>query len=127
MEAKYDKRFALLQTILPGHEKPGVVFVGVDDDGDCVNLAITDPLLLTLADMRSDGNILPIPSITVVKETIDGCEVAVIVVEPSPNPPVRYNGRTWIRVGPRRATASREEETPPYRTSSQCKLALGPT
>jgi ATP-dependent DNA helicase RecG len=36
--------------------------------------------------------------------------VAVIEVEPSPSPPVRYNGQVWIRVGPRRAIASAEEE-----------------
>lgn len=36
--------------------------------------------------------------------------MAVVVVEPSLYPPVRYNGRIWIRVGPRRATASAEEE-----------------
>ena len=33
-----------------------------------------------------------------------------IIVFPSPNTPVRFDGRTWIRVGPRRAIASAEEE-----------------
>jgi ATP-dependent DNA helicase RecG len=36
--------------------------------------------------------------------------VAAIVVEPSDNPPVKLDGRAWIRVGPRRAVASVEEE-----------------
>jgi ATP-dependent DNA helicase RecG len=36
--------------------------------------------------------------------------VAVVVVEPSDYPPVRFEGRTWIRVGPRRATATYDEE-----------------
>lgn len=95
---------------LPGHDRPGVVFVGVNDNGACAHLSVTDDLLLTLADMRSDGNILPFPIMTVQKRTLRGCDVAVLEVQPSYNPPVRYNGRTWIRVGPRRATATAEEE-----------------
>lgn len=95
---------------MPGHNQPGVIFVGVRDDGSCANLPITDELLRQLADMRSDGNILPLPTMSVQKKTLQGCEMAVLVVEPSFYPPVRYNGRIWIRVGPRRATASAEEE-----------------
>jgi ATP-dependent DNA helicase RecG len=44
------------------------------------------------------------------KRTIRGCEVAVIIVEPSGDTPVRFRGRTWIRVGPRRGLATRDEE-----------------
>jgi ATP-dependent DNA helicase RecG len=47
---------------------------------------------------------------TVRRVTLDGCQVAVIEVEPSDNPPVRFEGRVWIRVGPRRAIATAEEE-----------------
>lgn len=95
---------------LPNHQQPGVLFIGVNDDGSCANLSITDQLLQTLSDMRSDGNILPFPAITVQKRTLAGCELAAVIVEPSDAPPVRYDGRIWIRVGPRRATATAEEE-----------------
>jgi ATP-dependent DNA helicase RecG len=95
---------------LPQHRAPGVVFVGVRDDGTCAGLAITDQLLQTLAHMRSDGNILPFPVMTVHRKTLSGCDAAVILVEPSDAPPVRYDGRVWIRVGPRRAIATVEEE-----------------
>lgn len=95
---------------LPNDQQPGVIFVGVHDDGRCANFSITDELLRTLADMRSDGNILPFPVITVGKRMIEGCELAVITVEPSDDTPVRFNGRIWIRVGPRRATAIAVEE-----------------
>lgn len=95
---------------LPNHQQPGVLFIGVNDDGSCVNLSITDQLLQTLSDMRSDGNILPFPAITVQKRTVAGCELAAVIVQPSDAPPVRYNGRIWVRVGPRRATATAEEE-----------------
>jgi ATP-dependent DNA helicase RecG len=95
---------------LPNHQQPGVLFIGVNDDGSCANLSITDQLLLTLSNMRSDGNILPFPAITVQKRTLAGCELAAVIVEPSDAPPVRYDGRIWVRVGPRRATATAEEE-----------------
>ena len=36
--------------------------------------------------------------------------MAVVLVHPSDAPPVRYKGRVWIRVGPRRAIATPEEE-----------------
>lgn len=96
---------------LPNYQVSGVIFIGVKDDGTCANLPITDDLLKTLSDMRSDGNILPFPTIFVQKRILSGCELAVIIVEPSYSPPVRYNGRVCIRVGPRRATATREEES----------------
>ena len=37
-------------------------------------------------------------------------EVVVIQVTPSSYPPVRYDGRCWIRIGPRRYRATIEEE-----------------
>ncbi len=95
---------------LPDHKLPGVVFVGVNDDGSCANFPITDQVLLTLGDMRSNGDILPFPMMSVQKKTLHGCEIAIIEVQPAYAPPVRYNGRVWIRVGPRRATATADEE-----------------
>ena len=94
----------------PNHRQPGVLFIGVNDDGSCANYAITDERLRTLSDWKSNGNILPFPFMIVQKKNIHGCELAVIIVEPSDAPPVRYRGRTWIRVGPRRGTATPEEE-----------------
>ncbi len=95
---------------LPNHQQPGILFIGVRDDGSCANLGITDELLRTLADMRSDGNILPLPTMTIQKKTLRGCELAVIVVEPSDAPPVRFRGCVWVRFGPRKANATIEEE-----------------
>lgn len=95
---------------LPNHRLPGVIFIGATNDGGCAGLTITDELLLTLSDMRSDGNILPMPMLTVQKRTLRGCELAIVITEPSDLTPVRYQGRIWIRVGPRRGIASVEEE-----------------
>jgi ATP-dependent DNA helicase RecG len=95
---------------LPDHQRAGVVFVGVRDDGTPCNLAITDALLRSLADTKTDGNIVPPPSLTVAKRTLRRVEVAVITVEPSDSPPVRYKGRVQIRIGPRRGIASPQDE-----------------
>jgi ATP-dependent DNA helicase RecG len=95
---------------LPDHKKPGVLFVGINDDGTCANVPITDDLLITLSSIRSDGKILPFPLLQVNKRMINGCELAVVIVDPSDAPPVRFDRRTWVRVGPRRATATPEEE-----------------
>jgi ATP-dependent DNA helicase RecG len=95
---------------LPNHKKPGVLFVGVNDDGTCANLSITDELLLSLSNIRSEGKILPFPVLQINKRILNSCELAVVIVEPSDAPPVRFDGRTYIRVGPRRATATPEEE-----------------
>src|SRR5579863_473308 len=84
---------------MPNHQLPGVVFIGANDDGTCAGLQVSDELLLNLAHMRSDGNIVPLPSITVQKRNLNGCDKAVVVVQPSFAPPVRFKGRVWIRVG----------------------------
>jgi ATP-dependent DNA helicase RecG len=106
---------------LPGHGKPGVIFIGINDDGSCAGTAITDDLLLNLSHMRE--TVTPFPSMTVQKRRINECDVAVITVEPSEMPPVRYDGRTWIRVGPRRDKASPEEER---RLIEKCRHAARP-
>ena len=95
---------------LPGHGRPGVVLVGVRDDGTCASLPIDDDLLTKLANIRGDGNILPLPSITVQRRVLKGCEVAVVTVEPAADTPVRYQGRVWVRVGPTVREGAVEDE-----------------
>jgi ATP-dependent DNA helicase RecG len=95
---------------LPGHNLPGVVFVGARDNGTPSNFAITDNLLLTLASIKTDGNIVPPPSIIVQKRILKGSEMAVLIVYPADAPPVRYAGCIWIRIGPRRGRAHAQDE-----------------
>ena len=54
---------------LPDYSRPGVPFVGVRDDGTPTGLEINDALLLRLAHCKSDGNILPLPTMTVAKHS----------------------------------------------------------
>lgn len=95
---------------LPGNQIPGVIFVGVDDDGSCADIPVDDQLLRNLSEMKSDGAILPLPSITVRRMVIDGCKVAVVIVQPSPDAPLRYDGRVWVKVGPTVQLATPDEE-----------------
>ncbi len=95
---------------LPNHRKPGILFVGAKDDGQPSGLAITDELLTKLGAVRSDGNIVPPPTLTVEKRVLKGSDMAVIAVSPADAPPVRYRGRIWIRVGPRRGWATAQDE-----------------
>ena len=47
---------------------------------------------------------------TVEKFHFDEGDVLVAEVQPSEFPPVRYRGRVWVRVGPRKSTATEAEE-----------------
>lgn len=95
---------------LPGHRAAGFVAIGVDDSGQATGLTIDDKLLLQLSSFRDNGKIYPFPSMSVQRLLLDGSPIAVVVVPPSDSPPVQFRGRTWIRVGPRRAIATPEEE-----------------
>lgn len=95
---------------LPGHGRPGVVFVGALDDGRPTGMAVTDELLRQLADMKTDGNIVPPPTMTVAKRRLGDAELAVVSVWPADSPPVRYRGRIHVRTGSRRGIASAQDE-----------------
>lgn len=85
---------------LPNHRRPGVIVIGVRDDGSCADRQVTDELLRTLAAMRDHGNILPLPSMVVQKRVLDGCQTAIVLVQPSDAPPVRF-GFGLVRAAPR--------------------------
>ena len=95
---------------LPDHGTPGLVLVGVKDDGTVIGISATDRLLQQLADMKTDGSILPPPTLTVAKRTLQGKDFALVIVEPSNSPPVRYKGTVHIRIGPRRGIATAQDE-----------------
>ena len=96
---------------IPGHGKPGYLFIGASNKtGKIAGIEITDQLLRNLADHRDSGQIVPLPSLTVQKRSFSEGDIAVVEVQPSDMPPVRYRGRVWIRVGPRRGIATEQEE-----------------
>ena len=95
---------------LPNHGRASVIFVGADDRGVPTDLEINDALLLNLAHCKTDGNIVPPPTMTVARHKLSGGDVAVLTVWPSDSPPVRYRGRIWTRTGPRKTLATAQDE-----------------
>ena len=95
---------------MPGTGKPGYLFVGVDRNGKPTGIDVDERLLEDLAGLRDNGNILPIPSMNVFKESVDGKAFAVIEVHPSDTPPVRFKQTVWVRTGPSKDRATAEQE-----------------
>ena len=95
---------------MPNHGTPGHLIIGANDDHSLAQIQISDQLISTLGNMRTDGRILPSPSMTVAKETVEGSDLAIVTVQPSDLPPVRYKGRVHIRIGPRKAIANEQDE-----------------
>ncbi|MYG41071.1 MAG: transcriptional regulator [Nitrospira sp. SB0677_bin_15] len=95
---------------LSGSGLPGVVFVGVKDNGEPIPISINDQMLIQLSNIKTDGNILPPPSMLVEKRTLKDADVAVMTVLPSDSPPVRYKGAIHVRSGPRRGLATEQDE-----------------
>ena len=95
---------------LPSYEKPGFVFIGVKDDKTIVGLSNAAQVIEQLSHMKSDGHILPLPSMTVEKHTLEDQEVVVVRVEPADSPPVRCKGVIRIRTGSRRDIATAQDE-----------------
>ena len=117
---KFGQAICAFANDLPDHRRPGYLLIGVRDNGELSGLQVTDELLKNLGGIRSDGNVLPQPFINVAKFSLAGGEVAVVEVMPSDLPPVRYRGRVYIRVGPRKAIANEQEE----RVLSERRVAL---
>ena len=82
----------------------------MEDDGTVKGIHVTDELLKNVAAIRTDGNIQPQPSMTVEKVVMPEGDIVMVRVEPSVFPPVRYKGRIWIRIGPRKGIANEDDE-----------------
>lgn len=95
---------------LPNKGECGYLLIGVNDDNTRCGLKVTDELLIKITNIRSDGNILPLPQMSVDTIHYDDGDVLVVEITPSKYPPVRYRGRTCVRIGPRKGYATLEEE-----------------
>ena len=107
---KFQEAICAFANDLPGLRKKGYLFIGVTDDGKISGLKVDDALMKKISAIRSDGNILPLPVMTTEKIATEEGDVLVVEVTPSFDTPVRYRGRTFVRIGPRRDIASAEEE-----------------
>lgn len=107
---KFCEAICAFSNDFPNHKLPGYLIIGANDDGSISGLQVDDELLLTLSAHRSNGNILPLPAMAVDKYSFPEGDVAVVEVFPHDLPPVRFKGRIYIRVGPRKAIANEAEE-----------------
>jgi ATP-dependent DNA helicase RecG len=107
---KFGEAICAFANDLPDRRSTGVLLIGVDDKGRCGNVEVTEAVLQLLMGFRTDGTILPPPLMTVRRHAVDGCSLAVVEVEPSENPPLKFRGRVCVRIGPRRGYATAEEE-----------------
>jgi ATP-dependent DNA helicase RecG len=95
----------------PNHKQPGYIILGVNDDGTLGGMNWTDDDLHTIGNIKTNGKVLPQPSMVVSEVfSFEKGQIVVVEVRPSLYPPVRFNGRCWIRVGPRRDMATVDEE-----------------
>ncbi len=101
---KFCQAICAFSNDLPGCGKNGYLILGVHDNGKLSGLKADDRLLLQIT------NILPQPVMSVEKFSFEGGDILVAEIQPSEFPPVRYRGRIWVRVGPRKSIASEAEE-----------------
>jgi ATP-dependent DNA helicase RecG len=107
---QYGEAVTAFANDLADTRQPGFLLIGINDRGELAGLRIDDAFLAKLGGLRSDGLIMPLPSIQVERFSFEAGDVAVVEVQPSSLPPVRYKGRAYIRVGPRKAIASEQDE-----------------
>ena len=95
---------------LANSNKPGIVWIGVRNDGVISGVEVTDKLLLKIDQIRTDGRIQPLPSTSTRTLRIDDKDVIAIVVAPSSLPPVSFDGRIWIRQAASTQQGNHEDE-----------------
>lgn len=107
---KFQEAICAFANDLPGKRQKGYLLIGVNDDGTPSGLRVDDRLIKKISGIRSDGNILPLPVMNTEKVVTEEGDVLVVEVTPSFDTPVRYRGRTFVRIGPRRDIATIQEE-----------------
>jgi ATP-dependent DNA helicase RecG len=110
---KFSEAVCAFANDMAGSRKPGFLLIGVDDKtGKPSGITVSDQLLQNLSGLGTDGNILPAPALVAYRVVLAGTgdEVAVVEVQPSDLPPVRYKGLVRIRRGPRKGIANESEE-----------------
>ena len=107
---KFQEAICAFSNDLPNSRKNGYLIIGAHDNGTLSSLKVDDALMKKIAAIRSDGNILPLPIMSVERFEFPDGDLLVAEVSPSLLPPVRYRGRTFVRIGPRRDIATEAEE-----------------
>jgi len=81
---KFAEAICAFSNDLANHQKPGYLFIGVHDKTCKLSeLKAINKLLKNIAAIRSDGNILPQPAMTVHPYTFDDGDIIVVEVQPT--------------------------------------------
>ena len=107
---KFQEAICAFSNDLPDSRKNGYLILGATDNGELSGLKVDDALMKKISAIRSNGNILPLPVMCVERFAFPEGDLLVAEVFPSLLPPVRYRGRVFVRIGPRRDIASETEE-----------------
>ena len=107
---KFQEAICAFSNDMSNSRQNGYLIIGAKDNGELSGLKVDDNLFKKISGIRSDGNILPIPMMTCERYELEGGDILVVEVQPSFSTPVRYRGRTFIRIGPRRDIATMDEE-----------------
>ena len=109
---KFREAICSFSNDMAGRGLPGFLLIGIDEKAPAYRLPVTTEMLERFVALRSDGAIMPLPVMNVIRMPHpDGSgEIIVVEVHPHDLPPVRSKGRTHIRIGPRRDVASEAEE-----------------
>ena len=91
---------------LSGRGVSGYLLLGVEDNGELSHRRVSDEQMTALGGLKTEGNLLPQPSMCIEKFAFDDGDVVAIEVFPTAAPPVRFKGQAWVRVGARKALAS---------------------
>lgn len=89
---KFQEAICAFSNDLPDARKKGYLIIGAYDDGSLSGLKVDDNLLKTISSIRSNGNILPLPVMSVERFEYEDGDLLVAEVSPSLVPPVRYRG-----------------------------------
>ena len=99
-EDKLGPAVCALSNDFANHRQAGYILLGIKDDGAVAGLSIGDKELQGIGGVKTNGNVLPQPSIVVSPVFhIDGGDVVAIEVKPSLYPPVRYRASAIFAQG----------------------------
>ena len=107
---KFGEAICAFSNDLPAKVRPGYLIIGVNDNGSLNGTVIDEDFLQKLLSFRTDGRIVPPPAMVVEKFVYPEGEIAVVEVQPSRVPPVRFKGKVCVRAGLRADFANEAEE-----------------
>ena len=80
---KFCEAICAFSNDLPDSRQKGYLLIGAHDDGRLSGLKVDDALLKKISGIRSDGNILPLPVMTVERVEFPDGDLLVAEVSPS--------------------------------------------